>query len=71
MREPHRAQPEAAALVEVIGDHRDHVARGKRMEVEIAGDGKDDGLAVFRRTVVLHVVGQRLTRTSKEPELST
>ena len=69
MGKAHRADAQAAALVEVIGHHGHHVTRGKGMQVELAGDGKDDGLLVARRLPVL--VGQRLTRTSKEPELST
>ena len=63
----HGADPAAAAFIEVLRDHRHDVARRERVEVELAGDGKDDGLPVLRRIVG---GGQRLTRTSKDPELS-
>jgi hypothetical protein len=67
--EPHRVNAEAAALVEIIGDDGHDVTRSEGMEVELSGDREDEGLAlVLRRTFV---VGQRETRTSNEPELST
>jgi len=65
--EAHRADPAAAAFVEVLGDHGHDVARRERVEIEVAGDGELDGLSVLRRIVAF---GQWLTRTSKDPELS-
>ena len=67
MSQAYRADAEASALVEVLGHDGHDVTRSERVEVELAGDGKDDGLPVFRRSVV---VRQRVTRTSKDPELS-
>lgn len=69
MSEPHGAEAAAAAFVEVLGDDGHHVARRERMEVELAGDGEDDGLVLPIRRI--RVLAQRMTRTSKVPELST
>jgi hypothetical protein len=40
------------------------------VQVELAGDGEHDRLPAVRRIRIL-AVRQRLTRTSKDPELST
>lgn len=65
--EPHGADAAAAAFVEVLGDDRDDVTRSKRVKVEVAGDRNDERLPILRRC---GLVGQRVTRTSKDPELS-
>jgi len=67
VHDAHFEQATAAALVEVFPDHAHRVARRERVEVELAGDGELDRLPVLRRIVF---VGQWLTRTSKDPELS-
>ena len=64
----HGADPASAAFIEILGDHGHDVARRKGVEVELAGDGEQDGLAVVPRIVV--ALGQWVTRTSKDPELS-
>jgi hypothetical protein len=69
MGEAHGADAEPPALVEILGDDRHHVTRRERMEIELAGDREDEGLALVLRTI--DVVGQRETRTSNDPELST
>lgn len=71
MGEAHRAKAEPPALVEVIGHDGDDVTGREGVEIELSGDGKDDGLALVRGAVALLVVDQRLTRTSKDPALST
>ena len=71
MREADGGDAEPAALVEVLADDRHHVTGREGMEVELSGDGKGDGLPVVREIAALLVAGQRLTRTSKDPELST
>ena len=71
MRETDGGDAEPPALVEVLGHDRHHVTRREGMEIELSGDGKGDGLPVVREIAALLVVGQRLTRTSKDPALST
>jgi hypothetical protein len=66
---PHRVDAEAAAFVEITRDHGDHVAGREGMEVELSGDREDEGIALALRKTF--VVGQRETRTSNDPELST
>jgi hypothetical protein len=67
VREAHGADAAARAFVEVLGDNGHDVARRERMEVELAGDGDLERVPFLRRIVVL---GQRVIRTSKDPELS-
>jgi hypothetical protein len=69
MGKPHRVDAEATAFVEITLDHRHHVAGSEGMKVELSGDGEDEGLALVLRRI--DVVGQRETRTSNDPELST
>lgn len=71
MREANGGDAEPPALVEVLGDDGHDVARREGMEIELSGDGKGDGLSVVREIAALLVAGQRLTRTSKDPALST
>lgn len=65
--ETHGADAEANTFVEILGHDGHDVTRSEGVEVELAGDGKDDGLPVLGWSVF---VGQRVTRTSKDPELS-
>jgi hypothetical protein len=63
--EPHLADAEAAAFVEVFADDGQDVRGREGMQVELAGDGEDD-----RRLVAGVAFAQRVILTSKEPELS-
>ena len=49
--EPRLAQAEPAALVEIVGDHVQHVPRRERVQVQLAGHGQDERLV---RVLVLH-----------------
>ena len=70
VHEPRLAQAEAAALVEIVGHHRDDVFRRERVQVELARDRQDEGIVGRRVRAVLVAVGQCEIRTWNEPELS-
>ena len=46
MHDAHLEHAAPAALVEIVLDHADGVAGRERVQVELSGDGKDEGIGL-------------------------